>query len=79
VQQYVSQVRAALSDTTPRLQAIMEKPGAQELLADVQWGLLQRVAARGIKLIAGLQDNGDSSSSGTGVDGSRTATPALRV
>ena len=37
--------------------------GAQELLADVQWGLLQRFAARGIKFVSGLSDGGSGTSS----------------
>ncbi|PSC69892.1 putative aarF domain-containing kinase chloroplastic [Micractinium conductrix] len=63
VQQYLQKLQAALSGSAPRLQAVFEKPGAQELLADVQWGLLQRFAARGIKFVSGLSDGGSGTSS----------------
>lgn len=55
VQRYVSTLRDTLSASAPRLQAVFEKPGSNELLADVQWGLLQRFAARSIKFALGLQ------------------------
>jgi aarF domain-containing kinase len=47
---FVNQLRDGLSATGPRLRSLFEKPGAQELVLDVQWGLVQRVAARGVKL-----------------------------
>lgn len=56
VQGYLSRLQASLSEAAPRLQAIFERPGAQELVADVQWGLLQRFAARSIKFVSGLQE-----------------------
>ena len=71
---YVGQLRSALSGTAPRLRALLERPGAQELLAEVQWGLVQRVAARGIKLFAALTA-APSSNKGTPV----VETPSTRV
>lgn len=65
VQQYISKLQAVLSESAPRLQAVFEKPGAQELISDVQWGLLQRFAARSIKFISGLQDSASGATSGT--------------
>lgn len=62
LQQYLQKLQAVAAEAAPRLQAVLEKPGAQELLADVQWGLLQRFTARGIKFAAGLQEGGSSSS-----------------
>jgi hypothetical protein len=56
VRGYLARLQASLSEAAPRLQAIFERPGAQELVADVQWGLLQRFAARSIKFFSGLQD-----------------------
>ena len=60
VVQYWQQLQAALGAAAPRLQTVLEKSGAQELVADVQWGLLQRFAARGIKFVSGLADGGSS-------------------
>ena len=65
VQQYLQQLRDSAAASAPRLQAILERPGAQELLADVQWGLLQRFAARGIKFAMGVADGGSGSGSGS--------------
>ena len=85
VQQYFQQLQSVLGAAAPRLQALFEKPGSQELLADVQWGLLQRFAARGIKLAMGLQsgggDGGDSGSGGSEGGSSRAgraSAPALQ-
>lgn len=75
VQQYLAKLQAALSESAPRLQAVFEKPGAQELLADVQWGLLQRFAARSIKFAAGL---GEGLGGGSG-SGAAAAKPAGRL
>ncbi len=72
VQQYLQQLRDSAAGAAPRLQAILERPGAQELLADVQWGLLQRFAARGIKFAMGIADS--SSGSGGAASGSIAAT-----
>jgi predicted unusual protein kinase regulating ubiquinone biosynthesis (AarF/ABC1/UbiB family) len=47
---FVGQLRDGLSASGPRLRFLFERPGAQELLLDVQWGLVQRVTARGVKL-----------------------------
>jgi hypothetical protein len=69
VQQYVAKLQAALASEAPRLQAVFEKPGAQELVADVQWGLLQRFAARSIKFAMGIQ----------GGEGSGSAPPAAAI
>ncbi len=52
---YLGALRGSLSAAAPRLQALFEKPGANELLADLQWGLLQRFAARSIKFALGVQ------------------------
>lgn len=60
VQRYISQLQAVLSESAPRLQTVFEKPGAQELLADLQWGLLQRFMARGVKFMAGISDPNSS-------------------
>jgi hypothetical protein len=45
------ELRSVAGAAAPRLRALLERPGAQELMADVQWGLAQRVAARGVKLV----------------------------
>ncbi|GAB4814519.1 hypothetical protein N2152v2_001565 [Parachlorella kessleri] len=55
LQAYVAALQESLSAVTPRLRTLFEKPGANELLADVQWGLLQRFAARSIKFVLGAQ------------------------
>lgn len=55
VQQYVAKLQSALSAEAPRLRAVFDKPGAQQLVAEVQWGLLQRFAARSIKFAMGVQ------------------------
>lgn len=86
MQQYLAKLQAALSESAPRLQAVFEKPGAQELLADVQWGLLQRFAARSIKFAAGLGEGlgsggsgGSSGSLGGGGSGGAKAAGGLPV
>ena len=81
----MQRLQEALAGAAPRLQAVFEKPGAQELVADLQWGLLQRFTARGIKFAAGLQDGGGggggggkiaaSSSGGGGGDRGAVARP----
>ena len=55
LQAYLASLQEALSAVTPRLRTLFEKPGANELLADLQWGLLQRFAARSIKFVLGAQ------------------------
>ena len=66
MQHYLQTLQAGAAGAAPRLQAILERPGAQELLADVQWGLLQRFTARGIKFAAGLADGGGGGGSSGG-------------
>ncbi|KAG7674837.1 hypothetical protein Ndes2526B_g07677 [Nannochloris sp. 'desiccata'] len=56
--EFVGQLRDGLSATGPRLRSLFERPGAQELLLDVQWGLVQRVAARGVKLFMAATGSG---------------------
>lgn len=68
VQQYVARLQAALSGAAPRLQTIFEKPGSQELVADVQWGLLRRFAARSIKFLTGISDSAGGSSTNPELD-----------
>jgi len=51
VSTFVGQLRSAIARGGPRVREIMERPGAQELWLDVQFGLAQRVAARGVKLV----------------------------
>lgn len=53
LRQYVSDLTSSLGSATPRLQAVLQKPGAQQLLIDVYAGLVQRVAARGVRLATG--------------------------
>ncbi|PRW44567.1 putative aarF domain-containing kinase chloroplastic [Chlorella sorokiniana] len=76
VQQYVQQLRDSAAASAPRLQAILERPGAQELLADVQWGLLQRFAARSIKFAMGAADGGSGSSGSIAASSSGSASVA---
>eukprot|EP00890_Picochlorum_soloecismus_P001229 jgi/Picsp_1/2106/NSC_05571-R1_uncharacterized aarf domain-containing protein kinase chloroplastic-like len=47
-------LRKVLSSVEPRFQSIFQRSGAQELLVDVQLGLVQRAIARGIKLAAAI-------------------------
>ncbi|KAL4858875.1 Protein ACTIVITY OF BC1 COMPLEX KINASE 3 [Chlorella vulgaris] len=75
VQQYVARLQAALSGAAPRLQTIFEKPGSQELVADVQWGLLRRFAARSIKFLTGISD----SAGGGGSTNPELDTPPVAV
>lgn len=48
----LGKVQQALQSSDPRLRKLIEKPGAQEMLADIQFGLVQHAMARSIKLIA---------------------------
>lgn len=62
LRQFVMDLNTSLGDSVPRLQGVLQRPGAQELLVDVYAGLTQRIAARSIKLVsAGLA--GDSGAS----------------
>ena len=47
-------IRRLLGSAEPRFQSIFQRSGAQELLVDVQLGLVQRAIARGIKLAAAI-------------------------
>lgn len=58
---YMNQLQSTLASTGPRLRALLERPGAQELLVEVQWGLVQRVAARAVKFFAALQQGSGTS------------------
>jgi aarF domain-containing kinase len=52
---WLASLREIVSTAGPQLRAILNRPGAQELLANVQWGLLQRFAARSVKFVMGWQ------------------------
>ena len=71
---WVQELQGAAGEAAPRMQALLARPGAQELLADVQWGLTQRAAARGIKLLAGW---GAGSAGGGSVLPGAAPSPAL--
>ncbi len=74
---YVGELRAALSAQAPRLQALLATPGAQEVLADLQWGLVQRVAARAVKLaLAAGAEGARLAGGGTGAAAAAEATAA---
>lgn len=60
----VRQVREALAASGPRVRSLLERPGAQELILNVQWQLTQRVAARSIKLFAALFSGGTDGGQG---------------
>lgn len=47
-------LRKVLDSAEPQFQSIFQRSGAQELLVDVQLGLVQRAIARGIKLAAAI-------------------------
>lgn len=74
LQQYLQALQDRLAEGSPRLRALLDKPGAQELVVEVGWGLANRGAARSIKLLAGLQGAGEEGGQG----GSTTREPALR-
>lgn len=58
---------------------MFEKPGANELFADLQWGLLQRFTARSIKFVLGLQQQGQQAEQGAAAGGGgAAAVPRLR-
>lgn len=50
----VSQVRSTIQTSDPRLRRILDRPGTQEFLVDVQFGLMQHAMARSIKLLTAL-------------------------
>lgn len=62
----VQGVQAALASTGPQLQALMQQPGATELLSDVSRQLAQRFAARTIKFTFSLGSI-QSTTAGAGV------------
>ena len=51
---WINGIRRTLSSAGPEIRSILAKPGSQELLVDIQIGLVQRVVARGIKMAAGM-------------------------
>lgn len=73
---FVNQLRSALSGVGPRLRSLLERPGAQELLAEVQWGLAQRVAARGVKMFAAVAG---AASGGPAIASAEARVPSNRV
>lgn len=50
---WIRSLSEAVSAAAPQLRSILNRPGAKELLADVQWGLLERFAARSVKFVLG--------------------------
>lgn len=76
--QLVEQIRSTLAATGPQVQALFEKPGAQELLLEVQAGLAQRIVARGVKMVAGAAEGwgGSMSAITTAVAGTEADAPA---
>lgn len=76
----VRQARETLAASGPRVRALLERPGAQELILNVQWQLTQRIAARSIKLFAALfgesgggQGNGKPTAAGLGASSDTVA------
>ena len=55
---FVSQLRTTLSANWPQFRTLMERPGTQEFMMDIQWGLLQRMAARAVKLFSFIGGGG---------------------
>lgn len=53
----VQGAQAALNSSGPQLQALLQQPGASELLSDVSRQLAQRFAARAIKFTFGFTAN----------------------
>lgn len=51
---FVGRVRSNLQSADPQIRRLLQKPGMQDLIVDVQWGLVQHALARGIKLGAAL-------------------------
>ena len=70
---FVGQLRDGLASTGPQLRSLFEKPGAQELLLDIQWGLVQRMAARGVKLFMALTGSGTEDQQQRGGSGAASA------
>eukprot|EP00887_Chlorella_sp_A99_P005015 scaffold4.g5015.t1 len=80
VQAYLASLQERLAGASPRLAALLERPGAQELVAEVGWGLAQRFAARSIKFVAGLQAPPPSAGGGSsGADGAPKAAAPPRA
>ncbi len=73
----MSSLRETVAGTTPRLRALLERPGANELLADLQWGLLQRFAARGIKFVMGAQQAVQQAQQGQQQQAQQAPSPAV--
>lgn len=48
----ISRIQETLRSSDPRLRKIIDKPGTQEMVVDVQFGLMQHAMARSIKLMA---------------------------
>jgi predicted unusual protein kinase regulating ubiquinone biosynthesis (AarF/ABC1/UbiB family) len=51
---FMGRVRSSFQSADPQIRRLLQKPGMQDLIVDVQWGLVQRALARGIKLGAAL-------------------------
>ena len=47
-----------MSANWPQFRTLMERPGTQEFMMDIQWGLLQRMAARAVKLFSFIGGGG---------------------
>jgi len=50
----INRVQRTLQSSDPRIRKLIEKPGTQEMIVDIQFGLLQHAMARSIKLMASL-------------------------
>jgi len=51
---FIGGVRSSLQSADPQIRRLLQKPGMQDLIVDVQWGLVQHALARSIKLGAAL-------------------------
>lgn len=47
----IRKLQQTLRSSDPRLRKLMEKPGTQEMIVDIQFGLMQHAMARSIKLM----------------------------
>jgi len=61
-------IREDLAQRVPQLQALIQEPGAMEVMNQVTRGLVSRAAARTVKLVAGISSPQQSSPSGGGAD-----------